>query len=185
MDVYVIRHTPVNVAQGICYGQTDVPLADTFAADAEVFRQTLPDRFRDVYTSPLQRCRSLAAMFSEQPIVSDQLIEMDFGDWENMAWEEMDQPALFNWMADPVTLRTPNGENLEMLYQRIAHFLDHLPIREDGPILIVTHAGPIRCIWGALLEIPLRNLMKLPVGFGEVFGFHWSEDPAYRRIFQT
>ena len=30
MVVYLIRHTSVDVPQGVCYGQTDVPLNPTF-----------------------------------------------------------------------------------------------------------------------------------------------------------
>lgn len=184
MDVFVIRHTPVAVAKGICYGQTDVPLADSFEADAADLIQKLPHSFDAVYTSPLTRCKNLAARFSDQPIVSEELIEMNFGIWENMAWEEMEQPTLFDWMADPVRIPAPGGENLEDVSSRIEGFLERLPINKDCRILIVTHAGPIRCIWGQLLEIPLHALMKLPVGFGEVLRFHWAADPAYRRILQ-
>jgi len=183
MDIYVIRHPPVAVAKGICYGQSDVPLADSFEAEAAELKRQLPEGFDAVYTSPLSRCMKLATYVSEQPIVSDLLLEMNFGDWENRNWDDLDQPALFEWMADPVTVCPPGGENLQLLSQRISQFLDRLP-QAEGKILIVTHAGPIRCMWGHLLELPLRNLMKLPVGFGEVFAFHWAEDPAYRRILQ-
>ena len=34
MVVYLIRHTSVDVPQGVCYGQTDVPLKPTFEEEA-------------------------------------------------------------------------------------------------------------------------------------------------------
>ena len=34
MVVYLIRHTSVDVPQGVCYGQTDVPLNPTFEEEA-------------------------------------------------------------------------------------------------------------------------------------------------------
>ena len=34
MDVYVIRHTAVAIAPGICYGQTDVPVGNNFVVSA-------------------------------------------------------------------------------------------------------------------------------------------------------
>ena len=30
MEIYVVRHTKVAIDKGICYGQTDAPLADSF-----------------------------------------------------------------------------------------------------------------------------------------------------------
>ena len=38
MEVLLIRHTAVEVAPGICYGQTDVPLKSTFEQEAEVVK---------------------------------------------------------------------------------------------------------------------------------------------------
>lgn len=33
MKLYLVRHTRVDVPSGICYGQTDVPLADSFETE--------------------------------------------------------------------------------------------------------------------------------------------------------
>ena len=60
-ELLVVRHTSVDVPQGICYGGTDVPLQPTFAEEAERVRQSLegytPDR---VLSSPLSRATRLA-----------------------------------------------------------------------------------------------------------------------------
>jgi alpha-ribazole phosphatase len=42
--------------------------------------------------------------------------------------------------------------------------------------LLITHAGVIRCIWSYLLEMPIKNMFKIPVGFGEIFVFTLGED---------
>lgn len=36
MNIYLIRHTSVDVPKGLCYGQSDVPLRPTFEAEAAV-----------------------------------------------------------------------------------------------------------------------------------------------------
>ena len=36
MEIILIRHTSVDVPQGVCYGQTDVPLRDTFEQEAAI-----------------------------------------------------------------------------------------------------------------------------------------------------
>lgn len=57
MVVYLIRHTSVDVPQGVCYGQTDVPLNPTFEEEAAQTSARLKGlQFDKVYMSPLTRC---------------------------------------------------------------------------------------------------------------------------------
>ena len=49
-----MRHTAVDVPQGVCYGQTDVPLKPTFEMEATQTAAHLQGlSFDKVYTSPL------------------------------------------------------------------------------------------------------------------------------------
>ena len=41
MEIYLVRHTSVNVPAGYAYGQTDVPLHPTFEKEAEAVKKTL------------------------------------------------------------------------------------------------------------------------------------------------
>ena len=57
MRIYFVRHTCVDVPQGITYGQTDVPLNSTFETEAEQVKEQLTGLVFDaVWTSPLSRC---------------------------------------------------------------------------------------------------------------------------------
>ena len=59
MVIYLMRHTAVDVPQGVCYGQTDVPLKPTFETEATQTAANLQGlSFDKVYTSPLTRCVS-------------------------------------------------------------------------------------------------------------------------------
>ena len=61
MVVYLIRHTSVDVPQGVCYGQTDVPLNPTFEEEAAQTSARLKGlQFDKVYMSPLTRCVRMA-----------------------------------------------------------------------------------------------------------------------------
>ena len=40
MVIYFMRHTAVDVPQGVCYGQTDVPLKPTFEIGGQLKRQS-------------------------------------------------------------------------------------------------------------------------------------------------
>ena len=60
MEIILIRHTSVDVPRGTCYGQTDVPVRDTFEQEAELTRRSLEQflPFDKVYSSPLTRANS-------------------------------------------------------------------------------------------------------------------------------
>lgn len=54
MEIYLVRHTSVNVPAGYAYGQTDVPLRPTFEKEAEAVKKTLSGHtFDKVWSSRL------------------------------------------------------------------------------------------------------------------------------------
>ncbi len=178
MEVYVIRHTPVATGKDTCYGQTNVQLADTFLQDVEQFKNKLPNNFDAIFCSPLHRCKALVnALGFKNIYFANALMEMNFGKWENKKWNDINQNDLKNWMNDFVKVKTPNGENLIELYDRVKLFLDNLRQQPYKKVLLITHAGVIRCIWAYLLEIPLQNIFKIPVGHNEIFIYNLTDNP--------
>jgi len=183
MEVYVIRHTQVAVDKNTCYGHSDVLLADTFLQEVAQFREQLPTDFDAVYCSNLQRCKDLAtALKFENVLFDSSLMEMNFGDWENKKWNDIDQDKLNDWMVDFVNVKTPNGENLTDLFQRVQLFFNELRKKEHKKVLIITHAGVIRCLWAYLLDIPLKNIFKIPVGYNEIFLCKLGKERMYDSI---
>ena len=59
MEVVLIRHTSVDVPKGTCYGQTDVPVRDTFEQEAELTRQGLEQGVLVAIDPSTQTCRLL------------------------------------------------------------------------------------------------------------------------------
>lgn len=171
MEVYVIRHTKVAVPNGVCYGQANVKLANSFENEANDYAKKLPFNFDVVYSSPSNRCFKLAQKFSSNVILNEALLEMNFGKWEMQKWNDINQAELNIWMQDFVNTQPPNGENLQILYNRVVVFLNQLRDQDFNKLLIVAHAGVIRCIWAHILQMPLKNCFKIPVGFGEVLQF--------------
>lgn len=183
MEVHVIRHTPVAVEKSICYGQLDVALASSFKQDADLIKSRIPQGIEQVYASPLSRCKQLVDYLDLKPIqFENALMEINFGNWEGKAWNDIPKEELNEWMHDFVNICPPNGENLQMLYNRVQHFLDQLAQQPHEKVLLVCHAGVIRCMWTYLLDIPLVNMMKIPVGFFELFSFKLSKDKRYSKI---
>jgi alpha-ribazole phosphatase len=183
MQITVIRHTQVNIDKDICYGQYDVSLADTFFEEVMELKNKLSTTFDAVYCSPLSRCKNLSqALGYKNTIYDAALLEMNFGDWESIKWNDINQEDLNVWMTDFVNTKAPNGENLLELSARVQLFMNNLREKDLKNVLIITHAGVIRCIWGYLLDIPLSNIVKIPVGHNEVFVFDLGAQKSHDAI---
>jgi len=183
MDVSVIRHTRLDIDSDRCYGQSEVELAPGFAEELASYRLQLAEPFCQVYSSPLRRCTQLAGQFSERVETSSELLEYDFGDWEMKNWDDIDQQQLQHWMQDFVYVNPPNCETLVQMSARVASFIERLRAQNHERVLIVTHAGVIRCIWAHLLNIPLAEVFKLAVGYGEPMTFQLAESPEQDIVF--
>ena len=186
MEVYVIRHTAVAVGGGICYGQSELGLASSFEEELQQYKLELGavGPFDLVYSSPLGRCRILAEALNlgVELIFEPRLMEMNFGLWEGRAWSDIEAEALNKWMGDFVEERTPEGECLRDLYERVGAFLEVLRLGQADRVLLVCHAGVIRCIWAYLLGIPLGQVFKLGVGFGEILSFDLGREPSFDKL---
>ena len=156
------------IDSGRCYGQSEVTLSGSFDSELARLSSKLSAPHGAVYSSPAERCSHLAQQFSDSIETDERLLEYNFGDWEMKRWGDIDAAALDPWMQDFVNLSPPNGESLVQMYARVAEFMNQLRERNHHRCLIVTHAGVIRCIWAYLLNIPLGDIFKLNVGYGEV-----------------
>ncbi len=179
----MIRHTRVEVGPGMCYGQTDVDVADSFEEEAQAYHQSLPLRFDAVFCSPLSRCRKLAERLDRGvPHFDDRIKELSFGAWENTPWNAIDPVVLEEWMKNFVHQPPPGGESFQEFFDRAASFYDDLTQKDYKKVLVVAHAGIFRCTWAYLLGIPLDHLFRLQIGFGETLVFQHDPDPSRRRI---
>lgn len=148
MEIYLVRHTSVDVPAGYSYGQTDVPLQPTFeeeAAQVKIGLQGLV--FDKVWTSPLSRCTRLAS-YCGYPDAEheDRIKEIHFGDWEMKSWDELSQdPRSEAWFADWVNVPTPHGESLTDQYRRVSHFLDEIKASGLRRVCLFAHGGVLTC----------------------------------------
>lgn len=147
MKVTLIRHTSVAVASGTCYGQTDVPLRDTFKQEAFNTLQALAGmHFDKVYTSPLSRCVQLATYCGYPDAERDKrLMEINFGEWEMQRFEEIKDPRIQLWYQDYHHVAATGGESFAMQYQRVAAFLDELRKENYTHVALFVHGGVIVC----------------------------------------
>ena len=173
MEIYLVRHTETNCEKGICYGQSDVGLAEPFDSIFETILSQLPSE-AIVFSSPLKRCVILAKYIQDNiKTISYQedkrLMEMNFGDWEMKNWNDILPEQLNPWMEDFVNVPASNGESFILLHKRTKAFLADLVSKKiNQPIVVVCHAGTIRSILCHHAELPLKDAFQNKADFGEV-----------------
>lgn len=168
MAVYLIRHTAPAIEKGICYGQADIGVLDTFEAEAAIISRHLPQHITHIHSSPLQRCRRLADhLFPELTIVNEpRLKEIHCGEWELQHWDAIPKEAIDPWMNDFVNVQIPGGESYVQMHERVVNCFNQLA-EQEGTVVLVTHGGVIRSILSHITQTPLQN------SFG-VFAIHYG-----------
>lgn len=152
MNVYLVRHTSVDVPRSICYGQSDVPVRETFPQEAEVVKGKLENLFPDksildgVYTSPLTRCTRLAQFCGYGDAIREPRIkEMNFGEWEMQDYNSIKDPHLQVWFNDWINERTTGGESFVDQMHRVGEFLQELKAAGKENVLLFCHGGVLAC----------------------------------------
>ena len=181
MKLTLIRHTSLQVATGICYGQSDIDVATSFASEAANAQTKLAKiTFDAIYSSPLQRCVKLAqALNLGEPVVDNRLMELHFGDWELQAWDDIPRDTFDDWAHDYANLAPPNGETFSQLQQRGLSFLDEiLSKHKNGHIAVVTHGGMIRALLAHVLNMELKGLFRFNIDYGSVTQLDFTQAVA-------
>lgn len=162
MKLWLIRHAPVLLAPGSCYGALDVSADDDATrACAQALADMLP-RGLQVSTSPLQRCEQLAqALYGLRPdltIKTDaRLCEMNFGNWEGRRWDTIAQSDIDAWTANFADHAVgDHGETVRAVMTRVSEAFDELASGADA--VWITHAGIIRA--AQLLAQGTRQVLR-------------------------
>lgn len=133
--------------------------------------------FERIVVSPLARARETAALIqaavSNHPevTVDGRLSEMDYGDWEGLTYEqieERDGARRDRWEADPETYACPAGESGDDVAQRArAVLLDliawHDALRgtpHERPVLAVAHSTFNRVLVCVATGIPVSEYRR-------------------------
>lgn len=151
MSLILLRHSRPAGAEGLCYGRTDLALAEGFDAVVARLLEELPAVAR-ILSSPLSRCRRLAEAIGAaraQPVeIEERLIEMDFGAWENTRWAAIPRPELDAWAQDFHHAKPHGGESVADLSARVQAAFS-AAVAGPVPALAVTHSGVIKAALAA------------------------------------
>jgi alpha-ribazole phosphatase len=176
MKLYCIRHTKVDVPAGICYGQSDVGLAESYPTERIAVLQQIPSVIFDrVYSSPLSRCRTLAHdLFPEYEITyDDRLRELHFGNWELQHWDDISQTDEAKaWFDDFVQVRCPGGESFMDQIERTQSFLNDLKAKSVDQVLVVSHGGILRSLDCLLCGTEPLDAFRKKLAYGDLVQFN-------------
>lgn len=169
--VALLRHPPVLTRPNHCYGRTDLPLLDGWETTLPALAATLATAQRvTVWTSPLSRCllpaRALAGLLDVPVRVDPRLIELDFGAWDGLDWDDVPRASLDRWAADPLGFAAPGGESGAMLIRRIEAVCADIRA-EARDCLIVSHGGPLRLL-GPMLRGGMPDLLGRAPAMGSL-----------------
>ena len=175
MDVHLVRHTKPDLPSGLCYGQADVGLADSFEDEWLILRPKLEQLDAPlVFTSPLKRCAKLAQRAVDHfhfpaALIDASLQELNFGDWELKPWDDIPQGIVGEWTDEHLNQAPPNGESYNDLHLRARTFLAGLAAHQQHrQVLVFTHAGVIRALVADAMKVPLREVSRVEVNYGSV-----------------
>jgi len=173
-----VRHAPVTVNRGCCYGQTDFPCDVADAAAFASLAKRLPAQAVWV-TSPLKRTHMTAAALVAAGLdgpetipgpgiaIEPDLIEQHFGEWQGTRYDELaarrgDAWHRF-WLA-PAHETPPGGESFVALMERVHAAIARLNQRFAGrDILAVTHGGTIRAALALALDLAPETALAFTI----------------------
>lgn len=168
MEVYLIRHTTPKIDKGICYGQSDLDLAETFSEEFELVSNKLPDHFDAYYSSPLKRCLHLTMHLTEKFAMDHRLMEYNFGDWELKKWDDIPKTHLDPWMKDFVNVSAPAGESMAVMNDRVKSFFSELVAKDYNRVAVITHSVVMRIVLCHVEGLPLSRAFERSLTYGDV-----------------
>lgn len=152
--IILVRHGSTKcAAEGRFCGVSDIPLDPDGIRQAEtVAKDLIPEKPSAIFSSPLKRAHSTAlatAALTGLPVkVMESLAEADFGDWENLAPDEIERmfPESYSSLkSGGMDFTFPNGERLRDFCARVESASAEIINRADGGcVAVFTHGGVIR-----------------------------------------
>lgn len=177
MKIYLVRHTPVALPLGTCYGQTDAELAPDWQNDFIQVQEKLQANIAEAidaetvfYSSPLQRCLKLARHLNPEVITDQRLMEFNFGAWEQLRWDDIPRDEIDLWRQDYMDTTVPGGENFRQLFERSGAFYHDLLQNhvETATVVVITHSGVIIALLARLLGLSPPELFRLKADYGSI-----------------
>jgi ribonuclease H / adenosylcobalamin/alpha-ribazole phosphatase len=186
-----VRHAePAEEMRDRIYGRLDPDLSARGRAHAEALASRLADEpLAAVYSSPQRRALAtatpLASRLGLEPVLEDDLREIDFGELEGLTLTEAvaRYPVEANWMLAPGSAAFPGGETVATLRSRAIGIARAIASRHDGAsVAVFAHAVVIRAILADALAMPADAMFRLDQAYGGISIVEWFDGNPFVRL---
>jgi alpha-ribazole phosphatase/probable phosphoglycerate mutase len=168
-------------------GQIDDPLSDQ---GWQQMWQAVSGKqpWQAIVSSPLRRCREFATALGDKLELDvsfdERFKEVGFGEWEGQTGDQLrqqDKLILSRFYHDPVQHRPRDAEDLHQFNRRVLAAYNSACERFSGQhLLLLAHAGVIRCIISHTLQAPISSMYRLSVATASLsrIQMDWERPPS-------
>jgi len=150
-------------------GRTDVPLNEEGLSQARKVADRVSSWPVDaVYSSPLQRAlrtaEAVASRHGKEPVVVEDLTEMNFGPWEGAGirtLRERDPGFMREWLKDPFFHMPAGSETWDEVRGRVGRAIRMVLDSAHKHVVIVSHGGITRVLLALLLNLDPHTVWNL------------------------
>jgi broad specificity phosphatase PhoE len=167
----LIRHGETDYVDEALAGRIDSPLNLEGMQQSQTVAQALKYLpIRAIYTSPLirtqQTAEPLAKLLNLEIIVSHELNQVNFGDWQGLEFEDLIQDP--NWRLfreNPGSVKIPGGEDSTMVRERVSKAILNLSQQygEGEIIVIFSHGSIIRHTISFFIGLSLNDSNRIQI----------------------
>jgi probable phosphoglycerate mutase len=159
----LLGHTIVGRAPGVGLSPEGLRRAEVLAERLE------GSSIKALYSSPLQRARAtagaIAARARLEVHITDELNEIDFGEWTNRTLVELHE--LEEWRRFNVFRsgsRIPGGETMIEVQARMLRLIERLcTVHPAATVALVGHGDPIKAALASYLGVPLDLSQRIEI----------------------
>lgn len=197
-NIHFIRHGDIaETKNGAYIGITDVSLSSDGREELKKLDNTCRYPYAPVlFSSPLKRCIETCEIIypGKEPIVVDELSEINFGLWEGKTAEDLKNHPDFNkWLSGDASVKPPEGESSADFTRRVClmfqKIVDGLISTGHTEAVIVTHGGVIMtlmAVYGLPQAKPFEWACESGTGYSiRITPMLWQRDrvsEVYRTI---
>jgi broad specificity phosphatase PhoE len=182
---FLVRHAAHGLVGGILAGRMpDVHLDGMGAAQARSLGRRLSrEDISAVHSSPRERAaetaQEIAAALGLEVTIEPEIDEIDVGEWTGRSFEELrSDPRWQAWNASRSTARTPSGESMADVQDRVMRYLNRHVRRGEGErIVSVSHGDVIKAALFGCLGLSFDRVHQIeisPAGLSTIIMGEWG-----------
>ena len=173
---YLVRHGEHGLQGRIIAGRMPgIGLSPKGRVESEAVGERLAgEKIDAIYASPLDRTRETAAILAgrlDLPVfVRDDLIELDFGEWTGLTFDQVRADKRWvPWQSCRSIAAIPGGESWRQVQDRVvAALFDLRRLHPEGAVVVVTHGDVIRAALLFALGMPLDFYNRIEVATASI-----------------